>query len=112
MLLPAIRHVDRQRVASLGKALGVIMVINFSGALLRFVNFQKSVNLDASTVGEALSAVAARFPQSKAVIYDADGNVRKVHQIFVNGQQLPAADIGRSLSANDRMDVLTAIAGG
>lgn len=88
------------------------MIINFSGALLRFVNFQKSMKLDAGTVGEALATVAGKFPQAQAVIYDADGQVRKVHQVFVNGQQLGAGDMGRALAASDRVDLMTAIAGG
>jgi sulfur-carrier protein len=88
------------------------MIINFSGALLRFVNFQKTMSLDANTVGEALAAVAGRFPLAKAVIYDGDGKVRQVHQVFVNGQQLASTDMNRSLVSSDRVDLLTAIAGG
>ena len=63
-------------------------------------------------MGQALATVAGRFPQAKAVIYDTDGQVRKVHQLFLNGQQLGASDLDRSVAANDRVDLMTAIAGG
>jgi len=88
------------------------MNISFSGTLLRFVNFQKTVQLDAATVGEALGAIAARFPQAKAVIYDGDGRVRHIHQIFLNGEQLAPTELDRRVDASDRMELLTAIAGG
>jgi sulfur-carrier protein len=88
------------------------MNVSFSGTLLRFVNFQKNVNLEAHSVNEALSALIDRFPQVKAVLYDAEGKVRQVHQIFVNGQQFGPEEFGKPLTSTDRLDVLTAIAGG
>lgn len=88
------------------------MNINFSGTLLRFVNFQKTLTLEANTVSEALAAVAGRFPQASAVIFDGEGKVRQVHQIFVNGKQLPANKLDQTLASSDRVDLLTAIAGG
>lgn len=88
------------------------MDISFSGTLLRFVGFQRTLSLEAGTVAEALAAVAARFPQARPVIYDGEGQVRQVHQIFVNGKQLPAKELGHPIAASDRVDLLTAIAGG
>jgi hypothetical protein len=35
-----------------------------------------------------------------------------VHQLFLNGEQLPEGERGRSLSANDEIGVITALAGG
>jgi sulfur-carrier protein len=88
------------------------MNIAFSGTLLRFVNFQKSLTLDAPTVEDALAAVATRFPMSRPVIYDGEGRVRQVHQIFLNGKQLSAGELATAVSPADRVDLLTAIAGG
>jgi len=88
------------------------MHITFSGTLLRFVNFQKTLQLDAATVRDALSTIAGRFPQVGPVIYDAQGQVRQVHQLFLNGRQLAAAELDQPLVHSDRLDLLTAIAGG
>ena len=88
------------------------MHITFSGTLLRFVDFHKSLQLDAATVRQALAAVAGRFPQAGAVIYDAQGGVRQVHQLFLNGRQLASDELDHALVAGDRVDLLTAIAGG
>ena len=88
------------------------MNISFSGTLLRFVNFQKTLTLEAKTVADALSGVADRYPQAMPVIYDAEGKVRSVHQIFLNGKQLAASELGTEVTPADRVDLLTAIAGG
>ena len=88
------------------------MNISFSGTLLRFVNFQKNVAVDAPTANEALSKLVATYPQARNVIYGADGKVRRVHQIFLNGKQLAPEDLDATVQANDRLDILTAIAGG
>jgi sulfur-carrier protein len=88
------------------------MNIAFSGTLLRFVNFQKTVNIEAATVADALADVARRFPQSRPVLFDHDGHVRQVHQVFLNGKQLRPDELGAPVAASDRVDLLTAIAGG
>lgn len=88
------------------------MLVTFSGTLLRFVNFQKQVSIDANTVSEALAGIASKFPQAKSVIYDGDLNIRRVHQIFVNGKHVGPDEIDTPLAPSDRMDLLTAIAGG
>ena len=88
------------------------MQIQFSGTLLRFVNFQKTLTLDAATVEDALATVAHDFPQARPVIYDGQGNVRRVHQIFLNGKQLAREEFGTTVAPSDCVELLTAIAGG
>ena len=88
------------------------MNISFSGTLLRFVNFQKNVVVDASTAKDALDLLVSRYPQARHVIYDADGNVRQIHQIFLNGKQLRVEELNKSVQSGDQLDILTAIAGG
>lgn len=88
------------------------MELSFSGTLIRFIDFQKKISLDANTVNEALGKVASKYPKVRPVLYDGDGRVRQVHQIFVNGKQLVPSDFDTALNPNDQLDVLTAIAGG
>lgn len=88
------------------------MNMSFSGTLLRFVNFQKNISIEAPTPSDAISKLVAQFPQARQVIYDADGKVRQVHQIFLNGKQLRAEELNTPVRTNDQLDILTAIAGG
>lgn len=88
------------------------MNMSFSGTLLRFVNFQKNISFEASTASDALSKLVMQFPQARQVLYDADGKVRQVHQIFLNGKQLRPEELNSPIHNNDQLDILTAIAGG
>jgi sulfur-carrier protein len=88
------------------------MNLSFSGTLLRFVNFQKNITIDAATANDALSMLSITYPKARQVIYDGDGKVRQVHQLFLNGKQLRAEDMNNTLKPSDQLDILTAIAGG
>jgi molybdopterin converting factor small subunit len=88
------------------------MTFGFSGSLLRFTDYQREVQVEAATLGEALSTLATRLPALRPVLFDAQGTLRGVHRLFLNGQQLAHADLGQALAPTDRLDVLTAIAGG
>ncbi|MEG3436440.1 MoaD/ThiS family protein [Pannus brasiliensis CCIBt3594] len=88
------------------------MNISFSGTLLRFVDYQKEISLEAETVEQALGRVTEQYPALRTSLYDADGNVRKVHRLFLNGEQLLGNEIERPLQENDSLQILTAIAGG
>ncbi len=88
------------------------MNMSFSGTLLRFVNFQKNISIEAPTASDALSKLVSQFPQARQVIYDAEGKVRQVHQIFLNGKQLRPEELNTPVHNNDQLDILTAIAGG
>lgn len=88
------------------------MNITFSGTLLRFVNFQKNLVIEAETIEKALRIVSETYPKSGPVLYDANGSVKKVHQLFLNGKQIDHGELERFVTDEDRLDVLTAIAGG
>ena len=88
------------------------MNLSFSGTLLRFVNFQKNIAINAPTAKDALSELVTLYPQARQVIYDADGKVRQVHQLFLNGKQLRHEELNTPVRNDDQLDILTAIAGG
>ena len=88
------------------------MTFAFSGTLLRFADYRREVAIVAPTLGEALAALAKQMPTLQPVLFDAKGSLRAVHRLFLNGEQLLALEPSRALSADDRVEVLTAIAGG
>jgi molybdopterin synthase sulfur carrier subunit len=87
------------------------MEVRFSGLLLRFTDYERSVTVDASTVGDALTSVRQRFPQLGPVLWDGSGNLQRVHRLILNGE-IVSADSDRSLRDTDRLEFLTAVAGG
>jgi hypothetical protein len=88
------------------------MKLVLSGTLLRFVDYQSELALEASTPMGALNEAATRFPSLKPVLFDGAGTLRTMHRLFVNGEQIPTSEVGRDLREGDCLEVLTAIAGG
>lgn len=90
------------------------MKISFAGTLLRFVDFQKSIEIgNPPTLRSALEFLVAKYPDIKPILFSADGDkLRPVHQIFVSGQMILPTDLDRALTMTDDIQILTAIAGG
>ena len=88
------------------------MTFVFSGTTLRFVDFQKEVEVDAQTIDGALAKLAERFPAVKPVLFDREGRLRSAHRLFFNSEMLVGSDLGKAIGAGDRLEVVTAIAGG
>ena len=88
------------------------MIVVLSGNLRRFTSFEGEVQLEATTVTEALDTLVEQFPDLKPVLYDANGKPRSVHRLFLNGEVLDVGDTDHNLEPTDELGILTAIAGG
>ena len=88
------------------------MKIRTSGVLLRFVGYRKEREVEAATVREGLNKLAEDNPEFEKALFDADGNVRRTHHIYLNGKRLSADQLDDSAGPNDEVQVLTAVAGG
>ncbi|MGW1871612.1 MoaD/ThiS family protein [Streptomyces mauvecolor] len=86
------------------------MTLRFSGLLLRFVDYEREIDVHAPTLGDALTQVEARFPQLREVLRGSEGGLRATHRIFINGE-LASADLNTPLADSDVIEFLTAIAG-
>ena len=88
------------------------MNIVLSGNLRRYTAFEGEVELDVASVSKALDALVEQFPDLKPVVYDADGKLRSVHRLYLNGDLLDIGDTDHALAPTDELGILTAIAGG
>lgn len=92
------------------------MMFRFSGALLRFTDYQKEVAVDAPDVQGALDALCTQRPVLRQVLFDGEGHLRAAHRLFLNGEQIATAELRSGatprLGPDDQLEVLTAIAGG
>lgn len=88
------------------------MIFHFSGTLLRFVDFQREIPVAAPTVKDGLVGLVQQQPQLRPVLFDGEGNVRATHRLFLNGEQMPSGSLESPVAESDRIDILTAIAGG
>lgn len=93
------------------------MKVVLSGALLRFADYTKEVDVPVGTLTEGIAQLTQRFPQLKPVLLDGDGQVRLTHQLFLNGEQVARGEyaLGAApvpVADQDTLFVLTAVAGG
>lgn len=71
------------------------------------------VDVTGANVVECLEAVDHKFPGFLELVVDADGAVQRFVKLFVNREQLGAEEaLHTSVSPDDEVEVLAAIAGG
>lgn len=87
------------------------MEIRFSGLLLRFTNYERTTTVQAATLGDAFSSLRQQYPQLGPVLWDGNGALQRVHRLILNGE-IVATDLDRPLADTDRLEFLTAVAGG
>lgn len=88
------------------------MVIRLSGTLLRFADFQKELRIEAPTLKAGIDQLVAQYPEVGKALYDRMGQLRASHRLFLNGNLVDRAAIGREVSGDDVVDIMTAVTGG
>lgn len=88
------------------------MILQFSGILLRLVNYDREVRVDAPTLGEALTLAEAHYPMLRPVLRDSGGELRRAHRVVINGSMVTRATLSTPVGDADSVQFLTAIAGG
>jgi hypothetical protein len=88
------------------------MVIRVSGALLRFTDYRRAIDVDAPTVEEALVKLTGEYQPLRKVLFDREGKVRATHKVFLNGEQLDSDHLASRAGDADSVDLLLAISGG
>jgi sulfur-carrier protein len=88
------------------------MKFDFTGNLRRYVDFDFEIELEASSVMEGLHRLTERYPAVKEVLFDAEGKVRSVHRVLLNGAPINAGELDRATAPDDEVAILTPIAGG
>jgi hypothetical protein len=72
----------------------------------------EEVEVPAGTVASCLDAVEARYPGFRAQVIDPEGRVHSFVKLFRNREQLGGDPLREKIGEGDRLEVLSAIAGG
>ena len=94
------------------------MRFEFSGSLLRYVDYHRQFSTDASTLGGALEKLFVRHPELESVLLSGERRFSRAHQIFVNGARLARASeqddniLQTPVGPEDTVSILTLITGG
>jgi MoaD family protein len=74
---------------------------------------QKRVEVDGSTVGEALESLLVQFPALRDQVFTGEGSLNRFVNVYVNGRDVRyEQELATPVNANDEVILLPAMAGG
>lgn len=81
--------------------------------LRKYTGGEEQVSAAGATVGELVADLDRRYPGIRDRICDADGNVRRFVNIYVNGDDIRfLSNLETPLREDDEVSIVPAIAGG
>jgi molybdopterin converting factor small subunit len=86
--------------------------IRFTNLFAERIGGISSVDVPAATVEAALRALTDRHPDLTTLVWAKDGALNPVMVVFLNDQQLGAAEIGTAVGPGDEIDIVPALEGG
>jgi len=87
--------------------------VRFPAVMKYYVNNQSEFSVSASTTGELIERIIEQYPSVKFHLVDAEGNVRKHFNIFVNGTHIRDLEgMATILKEDDKVILMASAAGG
>ena len=88
-------------------------IIRFPALMKFYVDNQTEFEVNGVTVAEVLENILARYPALKPHLYDANGELRRHFNIFVNGVHLRDLNgLATELQMGDKVILMASAAGG
>ncbi|HEX9388736.1 MAG TPA: MoaD/ThiS family protein [Anaerolineales bacterium] len=87
--------------------------VRFPAVMKYYVNNQFEFSISASTTGELIERIIEQYPSVKFHLVDAEGNLRKHFNVFVNGTHIRDLEgMATSLKEDDKVILMASAAGG
>jgi molybdopterin converting factor small subunit len=86
--------------------------IRFTNLFAERIGGVNAVDVPGTTVESSLHALTERHPSLTPLVWAKDGALNSVMVLFLNDRQLGAADIMRSVTPADEIDIVPALEGG
>lgn len=87
--------------------------VHFPALMKSYMDNQSEFSANGSTIAELLEDILARYPALKPHLFDANGELRRHFNIFVNGVHLRELDgMGTILREEDKVILMASAAGG
>ena len=88
-------------------------IIRFPALMKFYVDNQTEFEVNGATVAEVLENILVRYPALKPHLYDANGELRRHSNIFVNGVHLRELNgLATELQTGDKVILMASAAGG
>ena len=89
------------------------VLIEIPSALKQYVNNLDEVEVDGSSVEEALGSLCTKFTELKPNLFDGDGKVRNFINVYLNDDDIRYADGMKSgVKDGDSIQIVPSISGG
>jgi molybdopterin synthase sulfur carrier subunit len=87
--------------------------VRFPAVMKYYVNNQSEFSISASTASELIQKIIEQYPAIKFHLVDAEGNLRRHFNIFVNGIHIRELEgMETPLKENDKVVLMASAAGG
>ncbi len=87
--------------------------VNLPTVLRPHAGGAKTVSVEGSTVGEALTALVGRYPGLTGQVIDGDGTLHKFVNVYLNDDDVRyLSALDTPVSDSDEISILPAVAGG
>ena len=88
-------------------------IVRFPALMKFYVDNQSEFQVNGSTVTNLLENILVRYPALKSHLFDANGELRRHFNIFVNGVHLRDLDgLDTKLNQDDKVILMASAAGG
>ena len=89
------------------------VLIEIPSALKQYVNNQDEVEVNGTSVEEALDSLCTQFTELKPNLFDADGRLRNFINVYLNDDDIRYADGMKSaVKDGDSIQIVPSISGG
>ena len=89
------------------------VLIEIPSALKQYVNNQDVVEVDGSSVKEALDSLCTQFNDLKPNLFDENGRVRNFINVYLNDDDIRYADgMNSVVNEGDSIQIVPSVAGG
>ena len=89
------------------------ITVRVPGPLRRLTNGSSEVQVQGSTVSQALADLEAKYPGFADRLYDGSGNLRQFINIYLNDSDIRFGQgLDTPLGENDDLSIVPAVAGG
>jgi len=90
----------------------MIVTLEIPTYLQPFVNGQKTIETEGTTVGECLKYVIKQFPEMGKMLFDKNGKLYGYVSVYINGEDAYPEELKKPVNDGDRIQVLYIIGGG
>lgn len=88
------------------------VTIRIHSFLRQYTGGDKTVEVKGKTVGECLDDLEAKFPGIKQQLYDKEGKLADLWDVYVNSTSCYPEDIAKPVKDGDELTIVALIHGG